>query len=248
MTKLRDLLKQLGGSDELADAISEEFARYAQEIKSKYDAEFKDKITKARAVCLEEVNKEKASLARKVAIYLEAKQDHFEKAAEKQRLNEESEATNRLKRAKALLEGVEVDGSGQSRELQAARRQITRLQQAVDTLREERNLAVDKANKANTIAADVLKKNRLLEQNLKQTGQTAIAESTVKPAPRGNVTAGEPKPASRPAPRRLDEGRRVPSPGVSTRTVLKETQVKSPTNSQKRGDDPISNIASALED
>lgn len=247
MNKLRDLLKQLGGSDELATAISEEFNRYAQEIKAKYDAEYKNKITKARAICLEEVQKEKASLARKVAIYLEAKQDHFEKAADKQRLSEESEAVNRLKRAKQLLEGIEVDDNGQSRELQAARRTVARLQQAVDALKEERNLAVEKANKANTIANDVLQKNRLLESQ--KTTQTVVAESKVKTAPKGNVAPSEQKPAggAQTTPRRLDEGRRVPSQGVSTRPVLKEAQVKS-TSTTKAGDDAISNIAAAIEE
>src|SRR5579871_858588 len=139
MDKLKELLKRLGGTDELAAAICEEFNRYAQGLKEQYEKEFKTKIERARQVCLEEVNKEKVALARKVGIFLESKMEAIEKAAEKNRLSEDTEATALLKRMKALCEGIQIEDGGASRDLQAARKQVERLKAAVGTLKEERN-------------------------------------------------------------------------------------------------------------
>ena len=234
MNKLKALLKELGGTDELVSAISEQFSAYANGIKKQYDVEFANKIEKARAICLEAVNKEKAEMARKFAIYLESKQDHFDRAAERQRLNEESESTNKLKHVKALLEGVDINNGGQSRELQVARKQVARLQQAVGTLKEERNVAVKKANKANEIATKFAKKNRVLES--KTRGSKSLKESvnrrsvssagSKKTKSSQAVVIAESKKTGKTRVRRLDEGRRVPAKSVSTRTIREEAQVK----------------------
>lgn len=247
MDKLKGLLKQLGGSDDLISSISEEMTKYAQSIKAQYDAEFKDKINKARAICLEEVNKEKAELARKLAVYMESKQEYFERAAEKQRLNEESESANLLKRAKALLEGISVEDGGQSQELQVARRQLARLQQAVGSLKEERDLAVGKANKANQIAKDVLQKNRLLEGKKQSPVSESKKEGPSAPADSSKRTVlAESSKSPRPAPRRLDEERRVPSQSASTRRTIDEAQSKSST--KRPGEKHIAGIAASMEE
>ena len=149
MDKLKELFRQLGGSDDLVEALSEELSRYGEELKEQYDRDFEKRIQKARQICLEEVQKEKAALARKVSIFLESKLEAIEKAAEKQRLQEDTEASNKLKRAKALLEDVAIEDNGQSRELQETKKQLARLGKAFKTLKEERNVAVRKANKAN---------------------------------------------------------------------------------------------------
>jgi hypothetical protein len=249
MDKLTGLLKQLGGSDELVGAISEQFRTYAQGIKEQYDAEFNKKITKARAICLEAVNKEKAEIARKVAIYLESKQDHFDRAAERQRLNEESESANMLKRVKALMEGISVD-DGQSQELQVTRRQIARLQQAVGTLKEERDVAVTKANKANGIATNFAKKNRILENKFKSSGALNESKSRKSGSSKGSrkaksskaVVIAESKTSNTRRTHRLDESRRVPSRSVSTRVIKEETR----RSSDKGGDSNIANIAANM--
>tara|TARA_R100001244_G_scaffold25113_3_gene25532 strand:+ start:45592 stop:46347 length:756 start_codon:yes stop_codon:yes gene_type:complete len=251
MDKLRGLLKELGGSEDLIEAIAEEFAAYADTIREQYKVKLDKHVRKARAICLEEVNKEKAKMARKLSIYLESKTDHFERAAEKQRLNEESESVNLLKRTKALLEGVQIE-DGQSQDLQVARRQVARLQQAVGSLREERNLAVTKANKANQIAKDVLKKNRLLEGKVKKSNVVSeskkggpSAPKNKKPSTRTVLAESSKKPRrSRP---RLDENRRVPNQPSSTRRVLDESQRRGKSNA-KPGSKHISNIAASMED
>lgn len=244
MDKLKELLKRLGGSDALAAAICEEFNRYAQGLKGQYEKEFKTKIERARQVCLEEVNKEKANLARKVGIFLESKMEAIEKAAEKNRLSEDTEATALLKRTKALLEGIQIEDGGASRDLQAARKQVERLKAAVGTLKEERNVAVRKANDANDIALKTLKRNQLMENKLREAGlikppaaKDVVSESKVESA----------QPAAKPTPaKRLDESRRVPDTINSTRRTLSESQASG--KKASGSGDEIGSIAATMQD
>jgi hypothetical protein len=240
MDKLKELLKQLGGSDALAAAICEEFNRHAQTLKEQYEKEFKTKLEKAKSVCIEEVNKEKANLARKVSVYLEAKNESIEKAAEKQRLNEDTEATALLKRQKALLEGISIEDGGQSRDLQAARKQVERLKAAVVTLKEERNVAVDKANRANKIALETLERNRLLESKTPKSDKPVVTESKdIKPA--------APAAAPATAPKRLDGSRRVTATPTTTRRPIVESQVSGKKATQTASQDTeIAKIASSM--
>jgi hypothetical protein len=164
MDKLKELLKGIGASGELTTAICEELERYSASLKSRYDAEYQQKIERAKKVCVEEVNKEKAALARRLKTFLESKAAAIEQAAARQRAIEESESASRLRKAKSILEGVELkEGSVTNSEIQDAQKKIVRLEKACATLKEERNLAVAKANTANAIAAKALQRNRVLE-------------------------------------------------------------------------------------
>jgi hypothetical protein len=164
MDKLKELLKGIGASGELTSAICEELERYSASLKSRYDAEYQQKIERAKKVCVEEVNKEKSALARRLKTFLESKAAAIEQAAARSRAIEESESAAKLKKAKAVLEGVELkEGSVTNSEIQDAQKKIARLEKACATLKEERNLAVAKANTANSIAAKALQRNRALE-------------------------------------------------------------------------------------
>ena len=234
MDKLKELFQQLGGSDELVTALSEELSRYGEELKEQYDSDFENRIQKARKICLEEIQKEKAALARKVTIFLESKLEAFEKTAEKQRLQEDTEASNKLKHMRALLEDISLEDNGQSRELQDTKKQIARLSKAFKTLKEERNMAVRKANKANEIALKTLKKNRLLESKTKATG--VVAESKSTKSVRRSTGVKRTK-------RTLAEGRSVPAKSKTTRKPA-ESQ-----SSRKRfgGDARIAGIAEQMD-
>lgn len=164
MDKLKELLKGIGASGELTSAICEELERYSASLKARYDAEYQQKIERAKKVCVEEVNKEKSALARRLKTFLESKAAAIEQAAARSRAIEESESAAKLKKAKAVLEGVELkEGSVTNSEIQDAQKKIVRLEKACATLKEERNLAVAKANTANSIAAKALQRNRALE-------------------------------------------------------------------------------------
>jgi hypothetical protein len=233
MDKLKELFQQLGGSDELVKALSEELSRYGEELKQQYDRDFDSRIYKARQICLEEVQKEKAALARKVSIFLESKLEAFEKTAEKQRLQEDTEAGNKLKHVRALLEGISLEDNGQSRELQDTKKQMARLSKAFKTLKEERNVAVRKANKANEIALKTLKKNRLLESKTKASG--VVAES--------KTAKGSKKVAGKRSKKTLAENRSVPAKSKTTRKPAES-------KSSKRfgGDGRIAGIAQQMEE
>jgi hypothetical protein len=164
MDKLKELLKGIGASGELTSAICEELERYSASLKSRYDAEYQVKIERAKKVCVEEVNKEKSALARRLKTFLESKAAAIEQSAARSRAIEESESAAKLKKAKAVLEGIELkEGSVTNSEIQDAQKKIGRLEKACATLKEERNLAVAKANTANSIAAKALQRNRALE-------------------------------------------------------------------------------------
>ncbi|MHA1838780.1 MAG: hypothetical protein ACTSYO_02320 [Candidatus Ranarchaeia archaeon] len=246
MDKLTELLKQLGGSDELITQINEELARYGNELKEQYDADFRDRIQKARQICLEEVQKEKAALSRKVSIFLESKLEAIEKTAEKQRLQEDTEAVNKLKNLRALLEGVSFDDEGQSRELHESKKQLKRSHKALKTLKEERDIAVRKANSANGIALKTLQRNRLLESKAKAAG--ILSETKPKGKKSGSKAKGKAKPGKtvtegKNSQKQLAEGRQRPAQSKTTRETLAESQARS----KKGGDSRIANIAASIE-
>lgn len=239
MDKLRELLKQLGGSDELIGAISEELGRYGEELKEQYSRDFNDRIQKARQICLEEVQKEKSALARKVSIFLESKLEAIDKAAEKHRLQEDTEAVSKLKRMRAYLEDVQLDDNGQSRELQETKKQLTRLNKAFKTLKEERDVAVYKANQANEIALKALGRNRLLEGKAKET--TALVESKSQSDKGGAPTPKTVTEKEQPKGTALVEDRQVPARSKTTRKPVESQSGK------KAADSRIAGIAAQIE-
>ena len=52
MDKLKELFRQLGGSDELVEALSEELSRYGEELKEQYESYF-GKLEKSKDSNLE---------------------------------------------------------------------------------------------------------------------------------------------------------------------------------------------------
>lgn len=169
MDKIKELLKSLGASDELAKSICEEFERYTTSLKESYEKDYTAKIEKAKQICVEEVQAEKINLARKVGVFLESKAKAIEAAIKSQRISEDTEATSLLKRTKMLLEGIMVEKEGSSnRELQSLTKKAERLEKALGSLKEERDRAIEKANRANEIAVKTLRKNQLLESKINE--------------------------------------------------------------------------------
>lgn len=251
MEKIKELLRGIGGSDELVSALCEELDRFVAGVHENLQSEFDSKLVKAKKVCLEEVNQEKARLAKKVEIFLESKKENMEQAAARQRAIEEAEATSLLKRTKGLLEGIEIGDGGDSRKLQAAQTKIARLDKQLGALKEERAAAIDKANNAYTIAQKILAENRALESRkaLKEDGlppeflekqkgkkgSKVCAKCKKKDCPCGcegdaSKCDCEVKAESRrrvPQRRRIDEGRTRPGKVGSTRRTLVESQRQS---------------------
>ncbi|MEM3000599.1 MAG: hypothetical protein QXU32_00765 [Nitrososphaerales archaeon] len=260
MEKLKELLKGIGASEELTNAFCEELERYTNALKEKFEKEYWQKIERAKAVCIEEVNKEKAALARRVKTFLESKAAAMEQAAANKRAIEESESAARLKKVKALLEGISIDDSGvTSQKLQDEQKKNARLEKALAAMREERNLAVAKANTANEIAAKALQRNRKLEEELAR--MKAITEGYCKehnlPFPANGKCAKCVNPDDSQKKEegggtkvvvRLDESRRVPAAVNSTRRTMVESQVRSGSAGPGQPVTEIQRIAESIND
>lgn len=254
MEKIIEMLKGLGASEDLAKAFTEELQSYTTSVKSKLEEDYQKKLGKAQKICVEEVQKEKRELARKLKTFLESKAAAFEQAAARQRAIEESQSAALLKKAKAVLENVELKETGATNgKLDEASKTIARLQKACATLKEERNQAVAKANTANDIAAKALQRNRILES------KSTVTEGWCKEhnmpfakdascAKCGDGDKGEKKDEPKKVdeskqPKRLDESRKVPAGSQAPRRTLNESQAKGSAASR-----PLSEIDKIAQD
>lgn len=186
MDKIKELLKKIGASDELAAQLMEQLDKYAATIREQYEKKYQERITQAKKICVEEVTREKAAIARRVEIFLESKVAAIERTAARQRAIEESAAVATLRKLKGVIGAA---GEGNSEELQALQRKLARISEQTVTLKEERDHAVQKANRANSIATRVLRRNRILESTTKGDGKVVTegkgtaADAGVKGAP-----------------------------------------------------------------
>lgn len=181
MDKIKELLKQLGGSEELAKQITEALETYVTEQKTLLEGDYKSKLETAKKVCLEETKRYKAELAKKVQLFFEARAERIEQQIAKQVAIRESAAEGSLKRIKGLLEGVQVNAEGEA-DLQAIKNQLTALQKQLKVVTEERDAAVQKANFAHGVAEKALKRNRILEAKIQPEKPVTETKETT-PAP-----------------------------------------------------------------
>ena len=203
MDKIKSLLAKSGCNPELVDAISESFAQYKQTLKEQYEKDFAARIKQAKKVCVEETEAHKRELARRLQIFAEAKTAAIEAQASKQAAMTESAAQEKLNKVYALLEGINLKAEGSK----AASAVIEKAKAQIKLANEERNRAVEKANRQTAIAEKVLRQNRQLV-----TENTSLKKRVESSAP---ISEGRNKP--------LDTRKRSVQP-VSTRTTLVENQ------------------------
>lgn len=275
METLKTLLGKAGVSNELATAICEEIDRLSDSIKQQHDAIFKERLEKAKKVCLEELAKEKSLLARKVKVYLESKARSFEESAERARKIEESESATKIRRVVDLLtDGNASNADGEvNGQLAAAQKLNARLEKALSGLKEQRDQAVMRAKRAFGIAENALKRNQKFEAALTAAGisEAELTEAKKGPpkefrfekgGPKGpkapkthKISDSEKKVAAEcesttpaPAARRLDESRRVAAKSQAPAPVLESNQRSARTISESAtsGDSQISQIANAI--
>jgi hypothetical protein len=116
------------------------------------------------------------------------------------------------------------------------------LHKAFKTLKEERDMAVRKANSANDIALKTLQRNRLLESKAKAAGLLAEAKPTKakgKAKSNSKVVTEDKKRQKKP----LAEDRQRPAKSKTTRATPAESQARS----KKGGDSRIASIAASIE-
>jgi len=176
--KIKKLLEDAGMSQEFSSALLEELETYLNSQKKVLEDDFNKRLQSAKQVCIEEVDKEKGRLARKVEIFLESKSQRIEEAVSQQRNLEESTAVNTLRKVKAHLEGIPVDEKVVEK-VQSLEEEIEALKRTAGTLKEERDIAVNKANRANKVAANVLRRNQKLLGEDAGTGAAGVADKPV---------------------------------------------------------------------
>lgn len=201
MDKIKQLLQKCGLSDEASAQICEALDNHAKELKSQSETEFQQRLAKAKKVCFEEVETHKAELSRRVQIFLEAKNAAIDELITRQMANRETEAVAKLEKIYALLEGIELNG-GSNSELNA---ELAKFKKLAGRLVEERNKAIQKAQRCVSISERVLRRNRQLEK--------VVTEGVTQPAPE--------------QPKRLD-GSRSNGSRQTTQRTLKENVERTP--------------------
>jgi hypothetical protein len=225
MDKIRELLKQLGASDECSTAILSEMNSFKKRTEAHSDRLFEERLEKAKQICLEEYEKEVIKLAKKVEIFLEARVSTIDREARKQAAIGESEATKTLRELKHLLEGVPIDGH--AKEIQAAKGQTRALKVKLDKVLGENRSLQEQVRKTNTIAMKVLKRNRILES--KRDGSVTESRKSAKKV-------------------RLESLRTKSQTPNTNRKVLTESQVPAKQVKQETGDPEILKIANKVDE
>lgn len=179
MDKIKQLLKQLGASEDLTTNIIGALNEYVDTKSAKIEEEYKTRIAKAKTVCEEAVEDYKKELAKKCQIFFESKVSQIESQISKQVAVKESAAETKLNKIASLVEGIEVNGTAEA-ELKALREDNLRLKKERSTMVESCDLATAKANRTTLIAEKALKRVRLLEQQLTESRKqpvTPVVES-----------------------------------------------------------------------
>ncbi len=212
MDKIEQLLVKSGCNPELVAGITSAMERYKQGIKESYQKEFNAKLNSAKKICVEETEAYKRELAKRLQIFCETKSAVIESQLARQTALSESKAQTKLKQVYAVLEGIELNGPANgvtTAAIEKAKRQIQQLS-------EERNRAVEKANRQTAIAEKALKANRtLVTENAKL--KKVLTESG--PAP---------------VAKRTEEVRQPARPATS-RATLSESQVKPAPKAMPKG-------------
>ena len=231
MEKIKKLLAEMGASQELVNTIVESLADFQKRVKTTAGSELKQRLVEARKLCIEEIEKEKQELARKVEIFLESKLASIERTAKKQTAIGEGKALKILRDAKALLEGITFEG-GNPTEIQAMRDELQAFRLEKTQLTEQVQRAQQKATRANKVAMQLVERTRVLES--KPTQQPVMTESK----------------ATAPV-KKLEELRKAAGTQKTTRPVLKESVAKETTKAPTQAgnqDNDVATIASSMEE
>jgi len=204
MDKIKKLLAKAGVSAELATQIAESLTKYQSTLREQFEKEYAQKVSQVKQVCIDETETHKRELARRVQIFCETKGAAIEAHLAKQAAISESDALAKLTNIRASLEGVRLSG-GQNGKATAG------LEKKLKLAVEQRQRAVETANRQTAIAEKALKKNRQL-----------VTENT-KFKERGTLSEGK-RPKRKTRKQRLDTKRQRKSVPVSTRPTLVESQ------------------------
>jgi hypothetical protein len=218
--KIIDAVKSIGGSDEMARDLVEAVEAYVAEREADSKSRFKKIMDKAKGLCVEYVENEVLKNARKLKVYIEAKEREFADAAERNRRLDESEAVAQLRKIGAILnngtEDVNVDAM---RQLTATKKSQERLEKAFTSLKEENAKLSAASNRANTIAERAIASAKNYRSMLSRAGLLAGEGSPRRSAASGTVSEGVESRAERPV-RMIGESRVRAERPVTSRPVV----------------------------
>ena len=236
MSKLKELLAKT--NPEFAEEICTTLESWASTKKTELEEDYTARLSKAKKVCLEEVNSYKAELSRKVQIFLEARARKIEEQIAKQVAIKESDAETKLKTITAVVEGIEVDGTS-AEELETIKHEVRNLKKQLITVTESRKNAVLKANRANSIAERVLQKNKELKALVESKDSAKVQEEAKTEATAdGDKQKQKPLTESEAGANKKAVKKVVKKTGTqakTTRPTLKESLVKPKTAKQATG-------------
>lgn len=235
--KIIDAIKKIGGSDEMAHELVEAVERYVAEAESANQAKFKKILDKAKAVCVEYVENEVLKNARKLKVFIEAKEREFAEAADRNRKLEESEATGQLRKIASILnngtEDINVDAM---RQLAATKKSQERLEKAFSSLKEENAKLSSASNRANTIAERAISKAKTYRSMLNRAGLLDESNSPRRPAAAGTFSEGVENRGPRRDVRMIGESR-----VRAERPVTGRPSVAGPARTPVQSNDPVVN-------
>lgn len=202
--RIKALLTKMGISEETTKEFATILEDWSKTEKSKLRSEFADRLQTAKKACVEEVESYKANLARGVQGFLESRIQDIERAGTKQRAIEESEATNRLKQVKALLEGINVDEAANTQTLQSERKANVALKAQLAKLSESLTSEKVKTAKFAELMEKSLARQRVLESKI-----SAPAEPVAPAAAAIKEDKVETKPVAAPKAKTMAESKTV---------------------------------------
>lgn len=208
MNKIKVLLEKAGCNQELVDSICEALEGYKDSLRDQFASEYQTRIEQAKKVCVEETEEHKRELARRVQIFCETKAAAIEAQLAKQSALSESEAVTKLKNIVSLLEGVEHNGTNNGRSTAALEKAKLKIQQ----VNEEKQRAVEVANRQIAISEKALKENRRLATQVSEL-KRQMTEGTVA---RHNPS------------QRIDESRKNGRTSTTRPTILENQDRKVP--------------------
>lgn len=184
MEKIRQLLLKSGLSEDAASKICESLEDHARQLREHYQNEFTTKLSEVKNACLEETTKHKAELSRRVQIFLETKEEAVQQQLSKQSAERGTAAESKLEKIAALVEGIELNGQPNS----ALQAEVGKLTGMLKHLKEQKDLAINKASRLQEIADKVLKRNKILEGQIASNGKKPVVESRQRKGNRPNTT------------------------------------------------------------
>ena len=215
MNKIQALLQKAGVNEELAAQIVGSLESYKSTLREQFEKEYAGKVEQAKKVCIEETETHKRELARRLQIFCETKGAAIEAQLTKQSALSESEALSKLTAVRAMLEGIQLNGEPNGKATAGLEKAKKQVRVAV----EQRDRAVETANRQTAIAEKALKKNR----NLATENAQLQKRGSRKP-----VTEGKTKKS-----RRIDGNRKKSRQPVSTRPTIVENQDRRPPQQRK---------------